>query len=148
MKKILIVGDSHAGAVKLGIDILTSENNLNFEVDFCAVGSRYGMFESLEIKNSTNFPMGFAVYQNFPNPFNPVTTLFYELPKEGSVEISIHDMVGRLVKSLSIENQSAGYNSMKWDATNNDGQLVSAGLYIYTISTGYLKQSRKMLFLK
>ena len=69
-------------------------------------------------------------------------------PKKGNVEITIHDMVGRLVKNLNIENQSAGYNSIKWDATNNNGQHVSAGLYIYTISTGYLKQSRKMLFLK
>ena len=120
--------------------------NVGYYTDYSNIASL--TLESLEIKNSTNFPMSFAVHQNFPNPFNPVTTLFYELPKEGSVEITIHDMVGRLVKSLNIENQSAGYNSMKWDATNNDGQLVSAGLYIYTISTGYLKQSRKMLFLK
>ena len=120
--------------------------NVGYYTDYSNTASL--TLESLDIEIISNLPESFVVHQNFPNPFNPVTTLFYELPKEGNVEITIHDMVGRLVKNLNIENQSAGYNSIKWDATNNNGQLVSAGLYIYTISTGYLKQSRKMLFLK
>ena len=52
MKKVLIIGDSHASALKLGVDILRSENNLNFEVDFCVVGSRFGGFASLKISEN------------------------------------------------------------------------------------------------
>ena len=104
--------------------------------------------ESLDIEINSTLPEGFTVHQNFPNPFNPVTTLSYQLPKDGNVQVVIYDMAGRIVKNLILEHQSAGHKTIKWNATNNNGQLVSAGLYIYKISTGYSKQSRKMLFLK
>ena len=104
--------------------------------------------ESLDIENSSNLPESFIVHQNFPNPFNPVTNLSYQLPKEGNVQVVIYDMAGRIVKNLILEHQSAGHKTIKWNATNNNGHLVSAGLYIYTVSTRDLKQSRKMLFLK
>ena len=104
--------------------------------------------ESLDIKNSSNLPESFIVHQNFPNPFNPVTTLSYQLPNEGNVQVVIYDMAGRVVKNLILEHQSAGHKTIKWNATNNSGHPVSAGLYIYTVSTRDLKQSRKMLFLK
>ena len=120
--------------------------NVGYYTDYSNTASL--TLESLDIENNTNLPMSFAVHQNFPNPFNPVTTLSYQLPKEGNVEITIYDMAGRLVKNLILEHQTAGYKTLKWDATNNSGQSVSAGVYIYTVSTRDLKQSRKMLFLK
>ena len=64
------------------------------------------------------------------------------------MQVVIYDMAGRIVKNLILEHQSAGYKTIKWNATNNNGHPVSAGLYIYTVSTRDLKQSRKMLFLK
>ena len=57
-------------------------------------------------------------------------------------------MTGRIVKNLILEHQNAGYKTIKWNATNNNGQSVSAGVYVYTVSTRDIKQSRKMLFLK
>ena len=104
--------------------------------------------ESLNIEFNSTVPESFALHQNFPNPFNPVTTLSYQLPKEGYVQVTIYDMAGRLVNNLVDEKQSAGYKTTKWNATNNNGQPVSAGVYVYTVSTRDLKQSRKMLFLK
>ena len=104
--------------------------------------------ESLDIKSSSNLPESFIVHQNFPNPFNPVTNLSYQLPKEGNVQVVIYDMAGRIVKNLILEHQNAGYKTIKWNATNNNGQSVSAGVYVYTVSTRDIKQSRKMLFLK
>ena len=120
--------------------------NVGYYTDYSNTASL--TLESLDIESRNNLPMSFAVHQNFPNPFNPVTTLSYQLPKEGNVEVAIYNMVGKLVKNFVLENQSPGYKTLKWNATNNEGQLVSAGLYIYTISSGNLKQSRKMLFLK
>ena len=84
----------------------------------------------------------------YPNPFNPVTTIRYELPKEDLVNIIIYDMTGRAIKTLINRSQTAGYKSIQWDATNNLGHPVSAGMYIYSIQAGEFRQTRKMVLLK
>ena len=64
------------------------------------------------------------------------------------VNISIYDLMGRMIKSLSNANQTAGYHSLQWDATNNIGESVSAGMYIYTIQAGEYRSTKKMVLLK
>jgi len=64
------------------------------------------------------------------------------------VNITVFDMMGRVVRTLVNGQQSAGYKSLQWNATNNSGQPISAGLYIYTIQAGEFSQTRKMIFLK
>ena len=59
------------------------------------------------------------------------------------VSITIYDIMGRSIKSLVNSNQSAGYRSIQWDATNNQGQPVSAGVYLYTIEAGDFRQTRR-----
>ena len=88
------------------------------------------------------------VHQNYPNPFNPVTTLRYDLPENGHVNITIYDMLGREVKTLINQTQDAGYRSIIWDATNDYGKPVSAGIYLYQIHTGEFVQTKKMVLLK
>jgi endonuclease I len=90
----------------------------------------------------------FTLHQNHPNPFNPVTILQYDLPEDALVNITIYDMMGRLVSNLVSSQQNAGYKSIQWDATNNQGQPVSAGLYLYTIQVGKFRQTKKMVLLK
>ena len=63
-------------------------------------------------------PEVFALHQNYPNPFNPVTRINYDLPKDDQVKITIYDMMGRQVTTLINQNQTAGYKSVRWDATN------------------------------
>jgi flagellar hook assembly protein FlgD len=70
------------------------------------------------------------------------------LPKDAMVNITIYDMMGRQVKTLVNGSQTAGYKSIQWNATNNEGQLVSAGVYIYTIEAGQFRQTKKMVLLK
>jgi hypothetical protein len=97
----------------------------------------------------SNFiPSQYILYQNHPNPFNPVTTLRYDLPEDAMVSITIYDMMGRIVSNLVSSQQNAGYKSIQWDATNNTGQPVSAGLYLYTIQAGEFRQTKKMVLLK
>jgi len=79
---------------------------------------------------------------------NPVTTLRYELPEEAMVTITVYDMIGRKVNNLVSSQQTAGYKSIQWNATNDAGQPVSAGLYLYTIQTGEFRQTKKMVLLK
>jgi len=93
-------------------------------------------------------PTVFKLYQNHPNPFNPITSLRYDLPEDGLVNITIYDMMGRIVKTLVNSSQTAGYKSIQWNATNDRNEPVSAGLYLYTIQAGGFRQTKKMVLLK
>ena len=90
----------------------------------------------------------FKLNNCYPNPFNPVTTLRYELPENGLVNITIYDMLGREVKTLVNQIQDAGYKSVIWDATNDYSKPVSAGIYLYQIQVGNYMETKKMVLLK
>jgi flagellar hook assembly protein FlgD len=77
-----------------------------------------------------------------------VTTLQYDLPENALVNITIYDMMGRIVKNLVSGQQNAGYKSIQWNATNNEGQQVSASVYLYSIEAGEFRQTKKMVLLK
>ncbi len=93
-------------------------------------------------------PELFTLHHNYPNPFNPITSLRYNLPEDGLVNITIYDMVGRIVKTLINDSQTAGFKSVQWNATNERNEPVSSGLYLYTIQAGEFRQTKKMLLLK
>ena len=103
---------------------------------------------SLSIVKNNNLPINYALHSAYPNPFNPTTKISYDLPENEYVSINIFDLMGRQIKSLVNKKQFAGFRSIQWDATNNSGQPVSAGIYIYTIQAGEFRQTKKMLFLK
>ena len=86
--------------------------------------------DNVSLSESTSLPNKFMVHQNYPNPFNPSTTLRYDLPKEAFVSITIYDMLGNEVKNLVSTNQSPGFKSIQWNSTNNQGEPVSAGVYL------------------
>ena len=98
--------------------------------------------------NGELLPEVFSLHQNYPNPFNPVTKLRYDLPENGLVTIIIYDMLGRQVKTLINQTQDAGYRSVIWDATNDYGKPVSAGIYLYQIQAGEYMRTKKMVLLK
>ena len=103
----------------------------------------------LQSKNQDNLVVQeIVIHQNYPNPFNPMTTLCYELPENAMVNITIYDMVGRVVNNLASSQQSAGYKSIQWEAINDLGHALSAGTYLYTIQAGDLRQTKKMVLLK
>ena len=85
---------------------------------------------------------------NYPNPFNPITTLRYDLPEATNVTITVYDMMGRKVKNLINTNQNSGYKSVIWNGTNDNGEMVSGGMYFYSIKTNTFSQKRKMILLK
>ena len=93
-------------------------------------------------------PKQMVLYPAFPNPFNPVTTLRYNLPEDGMVNITIYDMMGRIVRTLENSKQAAGFKSIQWNATNDAGQTVSAGLYLFSINSRDFRQTKKIIFLK
>ncbi len=93
-------------------------------------------------------PITFNLYDAYPNPFNPMTTLGYDLPEDGFVNITVYDMMGRKVKTLVNSLQTGGYKSVKWNAMDNQGHLVPAGVYLYKIEFSHFVVTRKMILLK
>ena len=94
-------------------------------------------------------PEVFSLEQNFPNPFNPVTQIRYQLPEQARVSIVIYDAMGREVKNLVPgKSQLTGFHQVTWNATNNSGDPVSAGMYIYSIQAGDFRETRKMVLIK
>ncbi len=112
------------------------------------MGFRVVAREQLDTKQELLLPENFALHQNYPNPFNPVTTLRYDLPENRLVNITIYDMLGREVKTLINQTQEAGFKSVIWNATNDYGKPVSAGVYLYQIHAGEFVQTKKMVLLK
>ena len=94
-------------------------------------------------------PEAFALADNFPNPFNPATTIQYALPQAADVELTVYNLVGQPVRTLVAEHQSAGRYVVEWDATNDSGHSLSSGMYFYRLQAGeeFLKV-KKMLLLK
>ena len=90
----------------------------------------------------------YHLYANYPNPFNPSTTIRYEIPKNEHVKLVVYDMLGREVKTLFEGPQTAGTHQVIWDGTNNQGQVVSAGTYIYTLYAGGHRLSKTMTLVK
>ncbi len=88
-------------------------------------------------------PDEFQLRQNFPNPFNPNTTISYRLPENDHVSLTVYDMLGKRISTLVNQQQSAGTHSVEFDATE-----LSSGLYIYNVQTGKFVESKKMVLIK
>ena len=103
---------------------------------------------SLSTDERIGVPDEFALKQNYPNPFNPVTRILYDIPEASNVTITIYNLLGNQVKTLVSGYQEPGYKSILWNATNERGAPVSAGMYLYSIKAGDFRQTKKMLLLK
>jgi len=94
-------------------------------------------------------PEVYALADNYPNPFNPETTLKYQLPESADVTLEIYNMLGQVVRTLVNEQQSAGRYSIQWDARNDNGHSLSSGIYFYRIQAGgEFAGVKKMLLVK
>ena len=88
------------------------------------------------------------MYANFPNPFNPITQIRFDLPVMTNVDLVIYNMLGQKVKSFNIPNASAGNHVITWNATNELDAPVSAGVYLYQLQTEGFVKTKKMILLK
>ncbi len=95
-----------------------------------------------------NYPENFRIYQNYPNPFNPNTLIRYDLEQESFVNIVIQNVLGQNVKTLLNNFQSAGSKTISWNATNEQNELMPAGLYFFKIKVNQQIHIKKMTLLK
>jgi len=85
---------------------------------------------------------------NYPNPFNPETTISYDITKKGNVTVDIYNLKGQKVKSLLSEKQEAGMHNVEWYGDNDSGKKVSSGTYLYRVKNGEEEVVKKMLLMK
>ena len=138
------------GEVLFIIWLTVTDNDGNTDMSQIIVYGNLGDSDQqhLKLSKNKNSPDKFKLNQNYPNPFNPVTGLSYDLMEDGLVNITVYDMLGNVVNNLVNTKQSSGYKSVQWNATNNQGQSVSAGVYLYSIETKDFRQTKKMILLK
>ena len=98
-----------------------------------------------------SLPKAFALTQNHPNPFNPSTTINYQIPEDASnvsFTLNVYDIRGRVVKTLASGMKGAGFYSAFWDGTDSNGREVSSGVYFYRFTSSKYSATRKMILLK
>jgi len=139
----IILSASNAG----GIDTVYSNGffwRKSTETILASAGKSVGSFLAL--------PQAFSLSQNSPNPFNPSTTISYEIPEKSelvNVTLNVYNIRGQLIKSLvSREEKGPGRYQVTWDGMDNKGHQVSSGVYFYRLKAGDFMATRKMIILK
>ena len=138
---ILTVQNVLTGAKTSGVDVTYEEN---------AILATEADIEGVTVSNepTADLPTTFELDGNYPNPFNPTTTIRYALPEAAPVTLKVYDVMGREVATLVNGTQAAGRYTASWNARNASGQRVSSGIYFYTIEAGTFQQTRQMVLLK
>ena len=91
---------------------------------------------------------GFRLNQNYPNPFNPVTDIKFSLPFKENVNITVYDILGKVVRTLVNRLIEAGENNIEWNGTDEAGISVNSGVYFYKITAGDFTETKKMMLIK
>lgn len=121
-------------------------NDRNIQIRVLEYGPGTGLHD---VNMNIVTPNDYVLEQNYPNPFNPTTTISYSLPVNKKISLIVYDMLGREVKTL-IDNEeiAKGNHQAVWNGTNNAGQKVASGNYIYSLRYGNFHKSVKMTLLK
>ena len=132
------------------LTVYFDEFEVPFKIEWRQNGVVFNMNELVNAYGAElrTLPKTYALSRNYPNPFNPITTIKYQLPKVSDVKLVIYNILGQEVMILVSENQPAGYYQVIWNGKNNYGSLVSSGVYIYHVTAGKFTKTRKMLMVK
>ena len=107
-----------------------------------------GPNKPLTISDESNIPMLFALHNNYPNPFNPVTTISFDLPEENYTEVAIYNMMGQKIRTLHTGNMTAGRHHILFDGVNDQNQQLGSGVYFYRVVAGEFQATKKMMLVK
>jgi uncharacterized delta-60 repeat protein len=108
----------------------------------------YHTLRLLTTAPNTATPSRYSLHKNYPNPFNPSTTIAYDIPKQSRVQLTIHDVEGRLVKTIQSRIKEPGRYEDKWSGQDQAGNMVSTGLYFCRLQVDGYNETMKMLYLK
>ena len=93
-------------------------------------------------------PLSYSVGRNYPNQFNPMTQIAYQVPEAGRVRLVVYNILGQRVRTLADGLVSAGFHSVAWDGRDDSGRPVSSGIYLYRMEATGFSGVRKMLLVK
>ena len=102
----------------------------------------------LNLISDEQLPSKFLLDSPYPNPFNPSTSIFYDIAKTGQIHLAVYDLNGRLIKTLKNDEAKRGYHSVIWDAKDENGMDVSTGIYFIKLTSLSFLDTRKILYLK
>jgi len=144
------VGEAFNGDVTLGFTSRGVNRNIDFEIVHAMLGELEGVAIATNLAEYSlkALPTVYTLSQNFPNPFNPTTTLEYSIPKSGNVELAIYNITGQKVRTLVSEKQDAAFYKVVWDGRNDFGESVGSGLYFYKLVSGNFSKIEKMNLVK
>jgi len=100
------------------------------------------------VTENAAMPQRYQLYQNHPNPFNPTTTISYDLPEATDVRLEIFDLQGNIVRQLVNGHRDAGHQTIEWDGRNSYGVRVVSGIYFYKLVSGKFVDTKKMILTK
>ncbi|MCZ6800753.1 MAG: T9SS type A sorting domain-containing protein [Nitrospirae bacterium] len=127
-------------------DGVTYDPSANEETSGSITGPPTGKVSAGE--SETGLPTEFALFGNYPNPFNPETRIRFALPEASHAEITIYNTRGQVIRQLVSQNYPAGEHAIKWDGLDQSGKAVSSGVYLYRLQAGDFSRVRKMSLLQ
>ena len=149
--KIMNSSDNLNSIINITFDNTEGISNANITISNLILAGANGI--SVDCEKESSFDIDFmpgetSLGKNYPNPFNPSTTIEFDIAQPGNVSIKVYDMSGSLVKTLTSDYKEAGSYNIIWNGMNNDGQKVASGQYIYKMSAPNFTQTEQMTFIK
>jgi hypothetical protein len=130
-------------------DLFSIEGLGDFEITHIELGSADGRMVEVSLAAAgVELPNSYALAQNYPNPFNPETTIEFSLPQTSRVTLTIYNVLGQRVVTLADGEYPAGRHQFRWTGTDQQGQTVASGVYLYRLEAGTESMTRKMMLLK
>ncbi len=146
----------NSGALQAGVpfDVEITESDgpgpFPFHCDFHPTMKGTIFVQNLDVQLETvdQIPSAFRVEQNFPNPFNPTTTIGFALERTERVRFSVINIAGQVVESKDLGLLAAGAYTIEWSGISDAGKLLPSGVYFYRVQSGGVSETRKMLLMK
>ncbi|MBN2600921.1 MAG: carboxypeptidase regulatory-like domain-containing protein, partial [Candidatus Marinimicrobia bacterium] len=139
-------------------DYLDESASTSESYEYSVTATDFGLNESeksepvsvnaLAIDDQEEIPTTYALKPNYPNPFNPETTIEFALPRTSKVTLTIYNLMGQMVQELVQNEYPAGYQKVVWNGKDYRGNSVGSGVYIYTLKAGNFSQTRKMILMR
>jgi len=129
-----------------GISVFVDDQQVYPDLNWTGEGARVRL--SALSSDALGLPQAFALKQNYPNPFNPSTNVAFELPSDGHVNLSIYNVLGQKVRTVTDQHYPAGRWEVEWNGADDNGDRVATGIYFYRLTMGDEVRTRKMMLLK